>query len=70
MCYDNDSKLRHASIIQKGDESNQIEVLTQQIEELQKRVSELEDKMYLIECRSDLLQSSEERYYNDLGEDE
>lgn len=70
MCYDNDSELRHASIIQKEDEPNQIDILTQQIEELRQRISELEDKMYLIECRSDLLQSSEERYYNGLGEDE
>lgn len=70
MCHDNDSKLRHASIIQKEDEPNQIDILTQQIEELRKRVCKLEDKMDLIECRSDLLQSAEERYYSSLGEDE
>ena len=63
MCYDNDSKLRHASIIHEEDEPSQIDMLTQQIEELRQRVRELEDKMDLIECRSDLLQQSEERYY-------
>ena len=50
--------------------SMQIATLTKQIEERRKRVCELEDKMDLIECRSDLLQSSEERYYSSLGEDE
>jgi len=70
MCHDKDSELRHVSIVQKENEPNQINMLTQQIEELRQRVSELEDKMYLIEIRSDLLQSSEERYYNSLGEDE
>lgn len=59
MCYE---ESRPSSI--------RVDTLTKQIEELRKRVCELEDKMDLIECRSNLLQSTEERYYSSLGEDE
>ncbi len=38
--------------------------LVRYIDKLEDRISELEEKMVLIEDRSDLLQSSEERYYN------
>lgn len=39
-------------------------ILIKYIDTLEQRITELEQKMNLIEDRSDLLQSSEERYYN------
>lgn len=41
-----------------------INKLVNYIDKLENRISELEQEMALIEDRSDLLQSSEERYYN------
>lgn len=70
MCHDKDSELRHSSIIQEEAKPTQIDMLTQQIEELQKRVRELEDNMYLIKCRSNLLQPAQARYYSRFSEDE
>ena len=64
---------KHDVLIDRGKLYEAIQngtLLTEQIEVLRRRVSELEDKMNLIESRSDLLQSSEERYYSSLGEDE
>ena len=46
-----------------GDVSRTLCELVNYITELEDRISELEGKMCMIEDRSDLLQSSEERYY-------
>lgn len=39
-------------------------IIIKYLDELEDRVRDLEDKMDLIESRSNLLQSVEERYYN------
>ena len=45
------------------DVDDTINKLVRYIDKLEDRIAELESKMILIEDRSDLLQSSEERYY-------